>query len=126
MPNIPCPCSEAWYKLLDRIVAKRFAPGSARFVAAKVAVDSVVFGPAHIAAWFFWATVLQGGTTSEVHEKLERDLLPTFFAEMCFWPLVQGEQAGWGMPQVEVCRVETLPSRLQLPIRAGPAPAGGC
>ena len=46
------PMGDLWYRALDHLVALRWAQGTHSFVVAKVVADTVLFGPAYIAAFF--------------------------------------------------------------------------
>lgn len=83
------PAGDAWYKGLDRVVASHFLPHSKRFIAAKVLLDTVVFGPIYVAAFFTYTVLVRGGTLEDVRAKLSKDFLPTFAAECAFWPAIQ-------------------------------------
>ena len=69
------PLGHAWYRWLDAFVSARFLRGSARFVASKVLLDEVVFGPVHVAGFF--ATVV--------------------VVELAFWPAFQAVNF-WRVP----------------------------
>lgn len=56
------PFGNWWYKSLDATAARYFRPGAASFIAAKVLADTVVFGPLHIAAFFTYMTLYEGGS----------------------------------------------------------------
>lgn len=83
------PVGHAWYLGLDRAARAVFRPGSLAFVGGKVVVDTAVFGPAHVAGYFSYMTVLEGGGLPEIAAKLRRDFWPTFSAELAVWPVVQ-------------------------------------
>jgi protein Mpv17 len=83
------PIGHAWYRFLDAWVAARLPRGSARFVAAKVLLDEVVFGPVHVAGFFAAVTLAEGGGVGAVKAKLARDFWPTYAAELAFWPAFQ-------------------------------------
>ncbi len=44
------PLGHGWYELLDRVTTRIWAPGTPRCIAAKIAADTVVFGPIHVAS----------------------------------------------------------------------------
>lgn len=64
-------------------------PGSAKFVATKVAADTVIFGPIHVAAFFTVITLAEGGTMKDVQKKMKTDFVPALTAEVFFWPAIQ-------------------------------------
>jgi protein Mpv17 len=78
-----------WYIKLDSVARRLAVPGTARFVATKVAGDTVLFGPVHVGAFFSFSTLAEGGNLAAVSAKLQRDLIPSLAAEVTFWPAVQ-------------------------------------
>ncbi len=78
-----------WYIWLDAAARRRFLPGSARFIAAKVAADCLVFGPLHVAGFFAALTLGEGGSLGDVQRKIARDLPPVLAAELSVWPWAQ-------------------------------------
>jgi hypothetical protein len=44
------PLGHAWYEALERVATRVWAPGSPRCIAAKIAADTLVFGPIHVAS----------------------------------------------------------------------------
>ena len=92
------PLGHAWYRWLDAFVSARFLRGSARFVAAKVLLDEVVFGPVHVAGFFATVVVVaEGGGAAEVAAKVRRDFASTYAAELAFWPAFQAVNF-WKVP----------------------------
>jgi hypothetical protein len=86
------PVGHAWYRFLDAWVAARAPRGSARFVAAKVLLDEIVFGPVHVAGFFAAVTLAEeapDGALEKIKDKLRRDFWPTYAAELAFWPAFQ-------------------------------------
>jgi protein Mpv17 len=85
------PLGHAWYRFLDAWVAARAPRGSARFVAAKVLLDEIVFGPIHVAGFFAAVAVAEDGgfNLGALSDKLRRDFWPTYAAELAFWPAFQ-------------------------------------
>jgi len=84
------PLGHAWYRWLDAFVSARLARGSAAFVASKVLLDEVVFGPVHVAGFFATVVVVaEGGGAAEVAAKVRRDFASTYAAELAFWPAFQ-------------------------------------
>lgn len=78
-----------WYLQLDKYAHRWFTQGTRSFVAAKVAADSILFGPIHICAFFTLLTLAENGTFKDVEKKIKTDALPTFIAELSVWPIVQ-------------------------------------
>lgn len=92
------PLGHAWYRWLDAFVSARFLRGSARFVASKVLLDEVVFGPVHVAGFFATVVVVaEGGGPAEVAAKVRRDFASTYAAELAFWPAFQAVNF-WKVP----------------------------
>lgn len=87
------PLGHLWYENLDRIVFRVFKISSvqtARVLSAKVFLDTAVFGPVYLAAFFAFMTVtVEDGGWKDVGDKLKRDFGPTFAAQLGFWPPVQ-------------------------------------
>jgi len=79
-----------WYTQLDAL-AVAFLKHRSPFVliGAKVFADSIVFGPLHLGAYFTCMTLMEGGSSRDVQDKMEKDFLPTFAVELTMWPLVQ-------------------------------------
>ncbi|KAG2321361.1 hypothetical protein Bca4012_055604 [Brassica carinata] len=73
------PVGHFWYEGLDKFIKLklRYVPKSTRFVAAKVAMDGLIFGPIDLL------------NTSQVKEGLKRDFLPALALEGGAWPLLQ-------------------------------------
>ena len=78
-----------WYNVLDAGVRKFAAPGTAKFVASKVALDTAVMGPVHVSAFFTVITLAEGGSWDDVKKKLHNDLIPALAAEVGLWPPIQ-------------------------------------
>ena len=92
------PLGHAWYRWLDAFVSARFLRGSARFVASKVLLDEVVFGPVHVAGFFATVVVVaEGGGLPEIAAKVRRDFASTYAAELAFWPAFQAVNF-WRVP----------------------------
>ena len=78
-----------WYENLDCLARKYFVAGTRKFVASKVLADSVVFGPVHIAAFFTFVSLAEGGRMEDAVKKIKSDFVPTFGVELGVWPFVQ-------------------------------------
>ncbi|CAN8258259.1 unnamed protein product [Cochlearia groenlandica] len=85
------PVGHFWYEGLDKFIKLklRYAPKSTRFVAAKVAMDGLIFGPIDLLVFFTYMGFATGKTTNEVKEGLKRDFLPALALEGGAWPLLQ-------------------------------------
>ena len=67
-----------------------FSSGSKRFLAAKILLDSAVLTPIYVLAFYAWGAFVMDGTGWKgFKDKTISDFLPTFAAEMGFWPLFQ-------------------------------------
>jgi protein Mpv17 len=80
------PIGHGWYTGLDWFARKHFAPRTFAFVAAKVALDEIVFTPVHIAAFFTFLTAVEGGSWEDIKAKLRQDYISTLLTEMVIWP----------------------------------------
>ena len=84
------PIGHYWYIGLDWFCAQMFSSGSKKFLAAKILLDSVVLTPIYVLAFYAWGAVVMDGTGWKgFKDKTMSDFLPTFAAEMGFWPLFQ-------------------------------------
>jgi len=83
------PLGHVWYGFLDQSVAKYIARGTLPFILSKVAVDEAVFGPLHVLGFFTFMTKAEGGSWKDVEEKIKRDFLSTYLAELAIWPAFQ-------------------------------------
>ncbi|CAI0543315.1 unnamed protein product [Linum tenue] len=79
------------YEYLDKFIRLRLklAPKSARFVAAKVAADGIIFGPLDLLVFFTYIGFSTGKSAAQVKEDVKRDFLPSLVLEGGIWPLVQ-------------------------------------
>lgn len=81
------PIGHVWYQGLDYHCGRWFPAGTKRFTAAKVVLDSAVLGPIYILAFYAWGAALIDGTGVEgFKEKITKDFIPTYCAEMLIWP----------------------------------------
>lgn len=85
------PVGHFWYEGLDRFIRLRLLlqPASVRFVASKVAMDSLIFGPFELFVFFSHMGFSTGKNASQVKEDLKRDFLPALIVESGAWPFVQ-------------------------------------
>ncbi|KAI3421748.1 uncharacterized protein J3R85_011956 [Psidium guajava] len=85
------PLGHLWYDGLDRFIRLRLQlpPNSAKFVAAKVAMDGIIFGPFDLFVFFSYMGFAAGKNVAQVKEDLKRDFLPALILEGGVWPLVQ-------------------------------------
>ncbi|KAJ8446485.1 hypothetical protein Cgig2_028452 [Carnegiea gigantea] len=85
----PVACTR--YEGLDRIIKTRFKmqPNSFRFVATKVAVDGVIFGPLDLLVFFSYMGFSNGKSIPQIKEDVKRDFLPALVMEGGIWPILQ-------------------------------------
>lgn len=83
------PLGHFWYLGLDRAARALFRPGGTAFIAAKVAADTLVFGPFHVVGYFVAMQLGLGGSLHDAAHKVSVDFLPTFLAECAYWPAFQ-------------------------------------
>lgn len=67
----------------------QYQPKSLRFVATKVAVDGLLFGPLDLLVFFTYMGFSSGKTANQVKEDVKRDFLPALILEGGIWPVVQ-------------------------------------
>ncbi|CAK9166119.1 unnamed protein product [Ilex paraguariensis] len=85
------PVGHFWYEGLDRFIRLRLQqqPKSLRFVATKVAVDGLIFGPLDLLVFFTYMGFSTGKSAAQVKEDVKRDFLPALILEGGIWPIVQ-------------------------------------
>ncbi|KAJ7973862.1 Peroxisomal membrane protein pmp22 [Quillaja saponaria] len=85
------PVGHFWYEGLDRFIRLKllFQPKSARFVATKVALDGIIFGPLDLLVFFTYMGFASGKSFPQVKQDLKRDFLPALILEGGVWPTVQ-------------------------------------
>jgi Mpv17 / PMP22 family len=91
------PLGHAWYKWLDTFVSARLARGTVAFVASKVVLDEIFFGPIHVAGYFGGVTLAEGGTLADAVDKIKADFVSAYTAELAFWPAFQAANF-WKVP----------------------------
>lgn len=67
----------------------KLSSNSVRFIATKLAADSLIFGPIHLLAFFTYMGVTAGKSWQDVKKDVKREFLPAFLTEGMVWPLVQ-------------------------------------
>lgn len=55
------PFGHFWYLNLDKVARMYYKAGSASFITFKVVADTAIFGPLHIAAFFSYMVLFEGG-----------------------------------------------------------------
>ncbi|XP_050374516.1 uncharacterized protein LOC126792058 [Argentina anserina] len=85
------PVGHFWYENLDKFIQLKLLlpPKSARFVASKVAMDSLIFGPLDLLVFFTYMGFSTGKNAEQVKEDLKRDFIPALILEGGVWPIVQ-------------------------------------
>jgi len=64
-------------------------PNSLRFVATKVALDGVIFGPLDLLVFFTYMGFSNGKSIPQIKEDVKRDFLPALVMEGGIWPILQ-------------------------------------
>ncbi|KAJ9559157.1 LOW QUALITY PROTEIN: hypothetical protein OSB04_013771 [Centaurea solstitialis] len=82
------PVGHFWYEGLDRL-RLQYQPKSIRFVATKVALDGLIFGPVDLLVFFTYMGFATGKNVNQVKEDVKRDFLPALLVEGGIWPIVQ-------------------------------------
>ncbi|XP_038998864.1 PXMP2/4 family protein 2-like [Hibiscus syriacus] len=85
------PLGHFWYEGLDKFIKMRLQlrPKSAKFVAAKVAMDGLIFGPFDLFVFFTYMGFCTGKNAAQVKEDVKRDFLPALILEGGVWPIVR-------------------------------------
>ena len=83
------PLGHGWYELLDKVARRYWAPGSVRCIAAKIAADTICFGPVHVASFFGLMGLAAGESRTTVETRFREKFWPTLLAESVAWPAVQ-------------------------------------
>ncbi|KAL4603372.1 hypothetical protein ACB098_10G100800 [Castanea mollissima] len=85
------PVGHFWYEGLDRFIKLRLLmqPNSFRFVATKVALDGIIFGPLDLLVFFTYMGFSNGKSVPQVKEDVKRDFLPALILEGGIWPILQ-------------------------------------
>ncbi|KAJ4957642.1 hypothetical protein NE237_024753 [Protea cynaroides] len=85
------PVCHFWYLGLDRFIRLRvqLQPKSMRFVATKVAMDGLIYGPCDLFLFLTYMGLSMGKCVDQVKEEVKRKFLPTFILEGCVSSVVQ-------------------------------------
>ncbi|KAI8547319.1 hypothetical protein RHMOL_Rhmol07G0185900 [Rhododendron molle] len=85
------PVGHFWYEGLDQVMKSRLhlQPKSMRFVASKVALDGIIFGPLDLLVFFSYMGFSSGKSATQVKDDVKRDFIPAFVLEGGIWPLLQ-------------------------------------
>ncbi|KAH9300624.1 hypothetical protein KI387_012207, partial [Taxus chinensis] len=85
------PIGHFWYEGLEHVTKHRLRlrPRSFQFIAAKLAADSLIFGPVHLVAFFTYMGLASGKKIDQIKENIKRDFLPAFMMEESTWTVVQ-------------------------------------
>ncbi|KVH99871.1 Mpv17/PMP22 [Cynara cardunculus var. scolymus] len=76
------PVGHFWLRL-------QYQPKSMRFVATKVALDGIIFGPVDLLVFFSYMGFASGKNVNQVKEDVKRDFIPALLVEGGIWPIVQ-------------------------------------
>ncbi|XP_039009446.1 protein Mpv17-like [Hibiscus syriacus] len=85
------PVGHYWYEGLDRLIKLKFQlrPKTTKFVAAKVAMDGILFSPFDLFLFFSYMGLSTGKSVPQVKEDVKRDFLPALILEGGIWQIVQ-------------------------------------
>ncbi|XP_030489485.1 uncharacterized protein LOC115706100 [Cannabis sativa] len=85
------PVGHFWYEGLDKFLRLKLLqqPKSLRFVATKVAMDAIIFGPLDLFVFFTYMGFSMGKSVQQVKEDVKRDFIPALILEGGIWPIVQ-------------------------------------
>ena len=78
-----------WYQQLDRWANRWFVRGSLRFIAAKVAMDGLVFGPVHTGGYMGVMSMIEGATVEEAVDTVREKFRDAYLVELLGWSVVQ-------------------------------------
>lgn len=88
-----------------------YHPFTPHFQLPQVLADTGIFGPLHVAGYFTFYTLVEGGGLPDVAAKLRTDFWPTFSAELFVWPAVQVSQGSCSFVVAASVRVEPFQQR---------------
>ena len=86
------PLTHTWYNVLEHIVARSIprlpilAVGLVPQLAYKMFLDAVIYSPVAVGGYFVWRTRLEGGSGSNIWEKLQIAYPEALVASWSFWP----------------------------------------
>ncbi|XP_017218025.1 uncharacterized protein LOC108195562 isoform X1 [Daucus carota subsp. sativus] len=85
------PFGHFWYEGMDRFIKSglKLQPNTVRFVATKVAMDGLIFGPLDLLVFLSYMGYSSGKNSLQVKEDLKRDFLPAFILQGAAWPVLQ-------------------------------------
>lgn len=85
------PVGHYWYSWLEHFVkaSLHLRPRSTPFIVTKIALDTFIFGPVHLVAFFTWTGLVSGHSLTRIRRDVSRDFLPAFLTEATVWPLIQ-------------------------------------
>ncbi|XP_057799629.1 protein sym1-like [Salvia miltiorrhiza] len=85
------PVGHFWYDWLDSFIRLQLKlhPNSLHFIATKVALDVLIFGPMDLLFFFTYMGFSSGKSVSQVKEELMRDFIPAVILEVTLWPFIQ-------------------------------------
>ncbi|GAA0175656.1 transporter [Lithospermum erythrorhizon] len=85
------PFGHFWYEGLDKFSRFKLQlhPKSAQFIATKVAMDGLIYGPFNLIAFLTFMGFASGKNARQVKEGLKRDFIPALVMEGGAWPIIQ-------------------------------------
>jgi len=85
------PLGHMWYENLDTMVTSvtRLKVGGTPFLATKVAVDTLLWGPITLIGYMAGSGVVQGDTPETIAQRIQLEFWPSFLLECSVWPAVQ-------------------------------------
>lgn len=84
------PAGHFWYEWLDSFIRRmKLQPLSFRFIATKVALDVMIFGPIDLLLFFAYMGFSSGKSAAQVKEDMKRSVVPAFILEGTLWPIIQ-------------------------------------
>lgn len=83
------PLGHFWYTRLDYYVNRIWPAASARNITLKVVLDTLIFNPLFLLAFFSSVSAIEGASASQIGDKLWRDFVPSYAVDAAIWPWVQ-------------------------------------
>jgi len=93
-----------WYHFIDKLLP---ATNTATIVK-KVALDQFVFAPTFYLTFYSGMSLLEGHTVSYTAEHIKKKFLPTYLADLTFWPAAQAFNFKMVTPPNRVLYISTL------------------
>jgi protein Mpv17 len=93
-----------WYTFIDR----RLPDTSNRTIAKKVVFDQFLFAPAFYLCFYFGMSVLEGHTVSQSVDHIKKKFVPTYLADLTFWPVAQTINFKYVSPPNRILYISSL------------------